>query len=253
MRIGSLPLFALTAGAPAPPPPPPGWTPPPAPGWAPPPPQPYAPQGSAPLGYAPPGFAPPAYLPPPAAAPPVDEENYQTMVLGLIGGVLVLFGAMMSWVAIQSCVNGFGTSFCITVPIPPTFAISSIDSILAIAPLIAIILGLVGLLLSLLRNQAAAMAAGTSGVIALVFVFLYVSRLAVLNDALHSIGGGGTVTVQAAPGIGLWVSMIGGVMLAAGGFTQMRTLKARAALAAAAHAAVAVPPLAPPPSPPTPP
>jgi hypothetical protein len=153
------------------------------------------------------------------------------MVLGLVGGLLALMGALIGWLMIQTCASALGISMCVAVPLPPGFAIGSYDALMGIAPLLTMIFGLVGVVFAVLRKPLFALLAGVFGIVSLLLCVLYLVRAGGLASQLNSIigGTGGSVSLSVGASIGLYLSLIGALLLTVGGFMQWKGLKGASA------------------------
>ena len=194
---------------------------------APPPPPPPNAQAAAIPPPPPPMMA--TYAPAPA---PKSEKGSGPMVIGLIGGLLAAVGALIGWLQVQSCVGAMGFNMCVTVPVPPSYAIGNLDAFVGIIPTLALAFGFGGLALAVVQKPITGLVAGVLGVLSLVMAVVWLARATPLFAVIQSNMGGASASVTVGPGIGLYVTIFGSLMLAVGGLMQWKALKARAAAAA---------------------
>jgi hypothetical protein len=129
-----------------------------------------------------------------------------------------------------------GFNMCVSVPVPASYAIGSLDAFVGVIPTLALAFGFGGLALAVVQKPATGLIAGLMGVLSLVMAVLWVARATPLFAVIQANMGGASASVTVGPGIGLYVSMIGSLLLAAGGIVQWKALKAQAATAAPAVA-----------------
>jgi hypothetical protein len=197
--------------------------------------------GTAPMP-SPPTNAPGTPLPPPPFtmqgmvpfAPAAQADTKMgPLVLGLLGGVLALLGAVIGWMQVQSCASAMGFSMCVAVPVPPSYAIGNFDAFVAMAPLLALAFGVVGMAVVCLQKPTTGLVAGLMGVLSLVMAVLWLVRATPFFATIQSQMGGASASVSVGAGFGLYITMFGALMLAIGGLVQWKALKAQAAKAVA--------------------
>lgn len=163
----------------------------------------------------------------PAKAP--SEPSYGPIVLGAVGGLVVLVGALLGWALIQTCASAAGFfSMCVTAPMPASV---SLDPMLGMAPTIAMLCALLGIVMLVLQKPVTGIAAGLMGVAALLFAVVYLTSFSGVETAITT-GFGVGASVNVSVGIGVYITMVGGLLMALGGFLQFSKLKAPAASAA---------------------
>ena len=156
---------------------------------------------------------------PPAA--PAKEVSWTPVIIGLLGGLMALIGGVLPWLEMRTCVSTI-IQICVAVPLP--FALGSLSPILGIGQILALVFGLIGLVLLFLQKPMTGMVAGVMGILALVFAVLYF----VTAPAYFTQLSGGVVDIQIGLGFGIYITMIGGVLLLVGGLMQWKGLKAKA-------------------------
>ena len=189
----------------------------------PPPPPPYAVQGYAVQGYVP-------YVPAPPPGPKGPSAG--PMVLGLLGGLIALLGAVIGWIQVQTCAGMMGFSMCVSVPVPPSYAIGNFDAFLGMAPLLALVFALIGMVVVLLQKPQTALVGGLMGVASMALAVVWMVRATPFFAVIQSNMGGASASVSVGPGFGLYISIFGSLMLAVGGLVQWKALKAYALKAA---------------------
>jgi hypothetical protein len=184
--------------------------------------------------------APGAFLappPPPPPAGPAKEKGNGPIALGAVGGIVALFGVLIGWTLVQTCASAGGFfSMCVTVPL--SVPLGSYDAMLGIAPTVAMVCALGGIVALLLKKPVTGLAASAMGALALIFAVIFMVNFAGVEAAIATdVGGGASASVKVAAGFGLYVTIIGGLLLAIAGFMQWSQLKAPAAEAAKATTA----------------
>jgi hypothetical protein len=182
------------------------------------------------MPYAMPGYVP--YAQPAPAAPTGPSAG--PMVLGLLGGVIALLGALIGWLQVQSCVGAMGFNMCVSVPVPPSYAIGNLDAFLGMAPMLALLFGLIGIVTVVLQKPQTALVGGLLGLASMAIAVVWMVRATPFFAVIQSNMGGASASVSVGAGIGLYISIFGSLMLALGGFVQWKALKAFASKAAPA-------------------
>lgn len=165
-----------------------------------------------------------------------DMSKYKMpMILGILGGVLALVGTVMPWVNV--CASALGISICVpfsglgisglAAQAGPS---ASVPALVGFAPLLVLLLGIVGLVFMLLKKPMFAMLGMVMGLLVLLLCLLWYMQASPL---FISVGG-----ASIGAGFGVWLSLVGGLLLMVGGLLGMKALKG------AAPAAPAAPPAA---------
>ena len=158
-----------------------------------------------------------------------DMSKYKMpMILGILGGVLALVGTILPWISActtassllpQMCLGFSGLGISGLAAAAPGAAIES--PILAFGGILILLFGIIGLVMMLLKKPQMAMIGMVMGILALLIgVLWYVQASPLFNLSVP-----GVVTVSA--GMGLWLSIIGGLLLFVGGFMGWNALKAK--------------------------
>ena len=130
-----------------------------------------------------------------------------------MGGVLAMAGAVLPWWNVSVSVGGLISG---NVPILGIFWIGGI---------LALIFGVLGLVFSLLKSPAMGIAALVMGLLTLVVSVLY--GVMVPTASVSAGGASGSIT----QGFGFWLSLVGGLVLMAGGpLVYLDNKKARTAM-----------------------
>ncbi len=179
---------------------------------------------AAPQGIPAAPLAAPAVPPQPAAAAP----NYTPIALGAVGSVIALAGALLGWVLVQSCASVAGFfSACVTVPAPAGYG--GVDSMVAMAPTVAMLGALLGLVMLLLQKPVTGLVAGLMGIVTLLFAVVFLTSFGGVESAISAqVGGVASASVNVTIGIGVYITIVGGALLAGAGFMQFAKLKATA-------------------------
>jgi len=163
--------------------------------------------------------------PAPAAEKP---KQWGPVVIGLVGGIIALLGAVIPWTLVQSCAGALGIELCISLPIP--VPLGTLNPLLGIAPILALLTALVGIVLLFLHKPMTGMVAGLMGILSMLFGILFiVSFGGIETELLNLVGGGGSASIRVGVSFGVYLTIIGGLILGIGGFMQWMKLKGSAA------------------------
>ncbi len=192
----------------------------------------------------PPGYYPPQQYPPqpyaqqPPPSPPSDTP-WGAIVLGLIGGLLAILGSILPWINFQTCTDAVFFRICLPFGVPGAWAgVGSYNALLGIAAPIALLLGIVGLILLFLNKPEMGLAsAGLGGGV----MVLGILHIAIATPLLAQMGvdisllNVVSVTVTASIGVGVYLAIVGGIMLMLAGLLDWKMLKDKAAKKAKAE------------------
>jgi hypothetical protein len=154
-------------------------------------------------------------------------------IVALVGGLIGLLGALIGWLMVQTCAGALGFNICVSVPVPPSFSIGSADALLGISPTLALVGCLGGLVLAVLRKPMTALLAGVLGLVAFLMCVLYLTRVGNVTAAIQAAMGGASASVRVGVGFGLWMSLIGSLLLTVGGLMQWLGFRKKPAAGAA--------------------
>jgi hypothetical protein len=170
---------------------------------------------------------------PSSAAAPAPEAGHGPIILGAVGGLVALFGVLIGWTLIQSCVSAGGFfSMCVSVPL--NVPLGSYDALLGVAPTIALVCALAGIGLLVVRKPVTGLAATAMGALTLVFAVLFMVNFGGVQAAIATdVGGGVSASIKVGVGFGVYLTIIGGLLMAIGGLMQWSKLKVSAPKAAA--------------------
>ncbi len=116
-------------------------------------------------------------------------------ILGIVGGILALVGTFLPWVTLSSEID----------------SITASGILLFIVGIPVLIFGIIGLILVALPKRGTAIGAFVMGILALIFVMLAF----VLVSWLESLVSGTSIEITYE--YGMWVSLIGAILLMVGG------------------------------------
>jgi hypothetical protein len=203
------------------------------------------------------------YYPQQAAVPAPPKEPdppWAAIILGLIGGLVALVGAVMPWISFQTCAQASVFRFCLPFGLPTGWAgVGSYNAFLPLAAPLALVLALVGLVMLFLGKPPLGLGASAAGAGAVAIAAVYI---AVAGPLLPQMGADlelmdtASVSVTASIGVGVYVTMVGAVMLVLAGIidwkllTDAQAAKQGASAQQTAPASGAAPAVAPPAQPP---
>jgi hypothetical protein len=165
-------------------------------------------------------------MPMPAALGP-DMGKYKTpMILGIVGGVLALVGTFLPWINV--CAGALGINLClpfsgigISGAAAQLGATAGVPALVGFAPLLVLVFGLVGLVMMLLKKPMMCMLALVMGLLVVVLALLWYMQASPLFVTMNV----GEVSESIGAGFGVWLSLIGGLLLLVGGLMGMKALK----------------------------
>jgi len=124
--------------------------------------------------------------------------------IGIVGGILAIVGAVMPWWIATASVSAGGFTVSASVPLLGIFTLGG---------LLALVFGVLGLVMAMIKNKATAAVTVVCGVLALVASLLVGAFLATANVTVPGASASATVT----PSFGMWIAAIGGIVLMMGG------------------------------------
>ena len=151
-----------------------------------------------------------------------DMSKYKMpMILGIVGGVLALLGTVLPWVS--ACASTIGINICLSfsgLSIGGLAAAAgglSVSPIITLAPILCLLFGIIGLVMMLMKKPMMAMLGMVMGLLIFILALLWYMSA---SPIFISVAG-----VSIGPGFGIWITLIGGLLLLVGGFMGMKALK----------------------------
>ena len=169
-----------------------------------------------------------------APPPPAKETQWAPIMLALVGGIIGILGAVLPWIQAQLCTGVGLIQFCVPWPLPTVFAVGSYDGFLAVGNLLALLFALVGMVLVFLQKPMTGMIAGVMGLVTFAVALLWILRAGSVVTVMQLAVGAAYANVTVSIGFGVYVTVVGGLLLMIGGFMQWMKLRGAAAAKPAA-------------------
>ena len=138
--------------------------------------------------------------------------GYVGRIVGIVGGILTLVGCLLPWLTVSSSLESISV---LGIIVPPWLA------------MLAFIFGIIGLILVAIGKRGPAIGALVMGILAFVFVIIEWMLLVVIASFAEGLvsGTGVTVTID----YGVYVALVGAIILIIGSIMAMSEAKKAAA------------------------
>lgn len=122
-------------------------------------------------------------------------------IIGILGGILVLVGCVLPWLSVSYTLLG----------VPLSISLSGFG---IWQGLLALIFGILGLIMAVLRKKVTSILALVFGILALLMIVLAMMEIGAVTAQYQLLGYAG---ISIGMGFGIYIALIGAILLMAGG------------------------------------